>query len=316
MNPNVNTGIAQFTASGNQGAVPSLDLNSYFTGTNPWTIEGWWVSSTLSRQIVYSQGSGGLGTRANICGVYLGVHQNGYAIGGMGKNTGQNIYVNSTNQGDYVEINDSLIINSYNQSVFTFHHLALTWDGATLSLYVDGILKNAYPVSYGPQFGSNTFPRVAQQTPDGNSIQNCVDGFLDDLRLWSVCRTQAQIQTNYQRELAGNEANLLSYWKFDISTQWNDTSPNDNDLTPVGLPSILAGFAFDDDTTTSTSTTTTSTSTSSTSTSTTMTSTSTTMSSTSTTTTSTSTTSSTSTSSTTTLTVTPGNYRFNVEKMR
>ena len=41
------------------------------------------------------------------------------------------------------------------------------------------------------------------------------NGQIDEFRIWSVARTAAQITSTMGTTLAGNEANLVGYWKFD-----------------------------------------------------------------------------------------------------
>jgi hypothetical protein len=71
-------------------------------------------------------------------------------------------------------------------------------------------------------------------------------------RVWSDIRSEAEIQTNYQRELAGNEDNLVAYWK--LNNNYLDETTNDNDLTASGSPVFSDNVPFADKTTTSTST--------------------------------------------------------------
>ena len=39
-------------------------------------------------------------------------------------------------------------------------------------------------------------------------------GYIADVRIWSVVRTDKQIAENYQRQLSGKEAGLMAYWTF------------------------------------------------------------------------------------------------------
>jgi hypothetical protein len=67
-----------------------------------------------------------------------------------------------------------------------------------------------------------------------------INGAMDDLRIWNVERSQGAINNNMNVELAGNEAGLIGYWRFnegsgqDIldsqtnGTQYNGTLGTDN----------------------------------------------------------------------------------------
>jgi hypothetical protein len=41
------------------------------------------------------------------------------------------------------------------------------------------------------------------------------NGAIDELRIWNVARSQAQLQTDRALPLVGNEPHLVGYWNFD-----------------------------------------------------------------------------------------------------
>jgi hypothetical protein len=50
----------------------------------------------------------------------------------------------------------------------------------------------------------------------GNTIDSrFFKGMMDEVRIWNVARTTAQIQGAMKTRLAGNEAGLVGYWRFD-----------------------------------------------------------------------------------------------------
>ena len=55
------------------------------------------------------------------------------------------------------------------------------------------------------------------------------DGLIDDVRVWNDIRTATEISDNYQKELVGDEANLVGYWK--LNNDLLDETSNNNDLT-------------------------------------------------------------------------------------
>ncbi|MFN7382149.1 MAG: LamG-like jellyroll fold domain-containing protein [Dolichospermum sp.] len=88
-------------------------------------------------------------------------------------------------------------------------HVAATYDGAKLSLYINGQLdtsvdwvgtplQNNYPVKIGRELNA----------------WNPFAGQIDDVRIWNVARTQTEIQANYNQQLVGNETGLAGYWNF------------------------------------------------------------------------------------------------------
>ena len=86
----------------------------------------------------------------------------------------------------------------------------MTYDGAWMRLYVDGQLDNSVAAS-------GLTVAVAGGVMDvGNSTHhdNAYDGAVDELRIWSLARTEAQIQAAMNAELAPTTAGLVGYWRF------------------------------------------------------------------------------------------------------
>jgi hypothetical protein len=93
-------------------------------------------------------------------------------------------------------------------SLNAWHHLAATYDGATMKLYIDGILSaskaqtgtiatNANPLALGNQTGFSEY----------------FGGNGDEFRIWNVARTQTQIQNTMNSELdPALQTGLVSYY--------------------------------------------------------------------------------------------------------
>jgi hypothetical protein len=70
-----------------------------------------------------------------------------------------------------------------------FRHLACTWNGATLSLYIDGVLNNSVTQNLTP--AGNTSPLYIGQF-GGNSDR--LSGIIDEVRIYNRGLSQAEIQ--------------------------------------------------------------------------------------------------------------------------
>jgi hypothetical protein len=81
-------------------------------------------------------------------------------------------------------------------TVGSFHHVAQTFDGATLTLYVDGL-----PVASGAQSGFIAPPTSSYIGHYGGVMH--LNGFIDDLAVWDRCLTAAEILAikNYGKAL-------------------------------------------------------------------------------------------------------------------
>ena len=96
-------------------------------------------------------------------------------------------------------------------SLNAWHHLAVTYDGATVKLYIDGALSNSLPITGA--ITTNTNPlALGNQT----GYAEYFGGYADELRVWNVARTQAQIQASKNVELdPAVQTGLVSYYTLD-----------------------------------------------------------------------------------------------------
>jgi len=105
--------------------------------------------------------------------------------------------------------------SSYNDG--NWHHVAATFSGNGMVLYIDGNLigtnsnnsSNAnwdgyWKIGYG--YCNLWIPTSTSWYFTGN---------IDEVRIWSIERTQSQIQDNKNYKLNGDESGLTYYWRFD-----------------------------------------------------------------------------------------------------
>jgi hypothetical protein len=125
-----------------------------------------------------------------------------------------------------------------------WHHIAVTVDvsASTMILYIDGVAttfnilsQNATSVGTG---GQNFVIGGA----DNGDANYAFDGLIDEVRFWNDIRSEAEIQANYQTELASWDSSLVGYWKFNDSDL--DETSNNNDLTLVNNPAYSTDVPF------------------------------------------------------------------------
>ena len=126
----------------------------------------------------------------------------------------------------YDGANNPAIVSTATIDDEQFHHLAFVKDGGTLKLYIDGQLdgstadtttgntQNNYPIYVGSRNTDNYFK-----------------GEVDELRLWNVGRTEAEIQAQLNQQLNGTEAGLVGYYTFDDGTATDLVNGNDGTFT-------------------------------------------------------------------------------------
>jgi len=96
-------------------------------------------------------------------------------------------------------------------SLNAWHHLAVTYDGATMKLYIDGVL--AASQAQTGTISTNTNPLTLGSQPGYGEY---FGGSVDEVRVWNVARTQAQIQAGMNAELnPASQTGLVSYYTFD-----------------------------------------------------------------------------------------------------
>ena len=105
-------------------------------------------------------------------------------------------------------------------------HLAGTYDGSFVRLFVNGELVDSSAYSADIGAGDAGFYL-------GGITYNYYDGLIDEVRLWNVTRTGAEIQAQMDATLVGDESGLAGYWPLDSAGEGNvaiDMTANHNDL--------------------------------------------------------------------------------------
>ena len=120
--------------------------------------------------------------------------------------------INSTTIFPFFRAGATVVIDSFaNLAVGVWAHLAVTYDGTTIKFYKDGVLHLSRAVAL--TLGSSTNEmRIGRGNNDPGS------GYLDEMRLWSVARTQGQIDSTKCKKYPGSftsTTGLKAVWHFD-----------------------------------------------------------------------------------------------------
>ncbi|MEX2311960.1 MAG: LamG-like jellyroll fold domain-containing protein, partial [Rhodospirillales bacterium] len=113
-----------------------------------------------------------------------------------------------------------------------WHHVAMTREGTTVKLYVDGNLEATGTYTF-------TVPQASSRIGSDNLTERLE---VDETRIWSDARTGDEIAANYQKQLAGNENNLTAYYRFDDDPD-GTTIANKATSTGSALNGTLSGDA-------------------------------------------------------------------------
>ncbi|MCM0593810.1 MAG: CARDB domain-containing protein [Gloeotrichia echinulata DEX184] len=128
-----------------------------------------------------------------------------------------------------------------------WHHIAYSYDGTNQILYVDGIQRAIASIS--GTLTSNSQPISIGREVSSSTNQYGFNGTIDEVRIWNVARTQAQIQGNMSTRLTGTETGLISYWNLDQGSGGTieDLTSNNNDGslgggTPANQPAWVTSY--------------------------------------------------------------------------
>lgn len=125
-------------------------------------------------------------------------------------------------------------------------HVAGTYDGKVVKIYLNGVLADSKTTSTTSQSVLwNTLPtglyigRYMATTPSEASY---FKGMVDDVRLWRTARSASEIATLFNAKLAGNETNLAAYWNYNEGegTVAGDGTANNYDGTLKNGPVWVA----------------------------------------------------------------------------
>ncbi|MDF3077372.1 MAG: hypothetical protein K0S09_1261, partial [Sphingobacteriaceae bacterium] len=173
------------------GANTYVDLGTGVTLPTTFTQEAW-IYSSAGNDGKYH---GFLGTEAGVSrSPSMWVYNEKVIHGGFGD--GSRFY--------YYHTGEVILPNTWN-------HIAQTYNGTTLTCYVNGV------VAYSSNEFAGKIPAPTAVKSIGR-VDNYFQGALDEVRMWNVTRTQAQIQADMNRTISPSSAGLVAYYKLDEGT--------------------------------------------------------------------------------------------------
>jgi hypothetical protein len=188
----------------NCGNASSVQLSGTQITLEAWVYPTQWKGAEWGGNIINKEGSGDLGYMLR-CG------DNGRVNFNLGNGSWNEL---STSQ-------NTLMLN-------TWQYVAATYDGTTMSIYVDGNLVANQNVSIN--FSSPEADLTVGNWSNGGG--RAFIGSIDEARVWSVAKSQSELQADMNTCLSGAETGLAAYYQFEdgtFSTTVTDISPNGND---------------------------------------------------------------------------------------
>ena len=92
----------------------------------------------------------------------------------------------------------------------TWQHVAGTYDGTKMRIYVDGVAVDSSSVTLSIT-NANTNLIIGDYTSNNRNFQ----GVIDEVRIWKVQRTGEQLIDYMENELCTSDPDLVAYYQFD-----------------------------------------------------------------------------------------------------
>ncbi len=173
--------------------------------TLPFTLEGWvFVENLTSHLGIFASDQSQPGTPANYAGVWARVNSNGTFHVSYGDGTGAGAGSRRT------------WTSTTTVPVGAWVHFACVVESPTQAfIYFNGVSVTTNNSGSGGVMAHNANEMMVGLRTNHLGIPNYFDGQIDEVRLWDVARTQAQIRTSMCNKLTGIEPGLIGYWRMD-----------------------------------------------------------------------------------------------------
>lgn len=170
----------------NCGNGPSVNITGTAITLEAWVYPTSFTTNVWQGNIINKNGTG----------------ENGYML--RAGNSGQvNFNIGSTGWNELNTATGTIALN-------TWHHLAATYDGVEMRIYVDGVLEAS---------AAETVPITATTMnlllgEDPQWVGRYFPGRIDEVRIWNVARSQVDIQAGMNNEICTTDPSLKAYYRF------------------------------------------------------------------------------------------------------
>lgn len=197
---------------------PNLDISGELT------IELWFTNDMPESNAFLIMKSGNIGNSICLYGLYI-------------KNDSSKI-------GFHLALMESGVNKIHRSGFFAdnrWHHVAGTFNGQIMTLYVNGVKRISLPLEKNDKIIAKGYPLLVGASPNSQISHS---GLIDEVRVWKITRTQEEIQSTMNSTLTGDEEGLVGYWNFDDGTAV-DISGNSSEAILHNSARIVKGLRAD-----------------------------------------------------------------------
>jgi len=151
------------------------------------------------------------------------------------------LYTGSDNK--WISVKSTTLINTGNWT-----HVALVKNGTSVKLYINGFLDASATLDKNPSV-TNMQIGVLFQANEQNLAYD-FDGEIDEVRIWSIARTEEQIREHMYENLNGNWGGLTAYYRMnqsvsDVGTLYDaTTNAYDGSMNYFESDSVFISFQY------------------------------------------------------------------------
>jgi hypothetical protein len=176
------------------GYVSIADNTAFPSGSSSYTLEAW-IKPTRLAQL----GIVGFGSYAGTSGAC-----NSFGTG------------SSFSLANYWWAYDLQVTTKTALSNGVWHHVAATGNSTTRAIWVNGTMIGFDKLSSS----LHVVPSTVQNVRIGMTCTTCspidyFEGWIDEVRVWSVARTGAQLRSGMYSQLASSTSGMVGQWHFD-----------------------------------------------------------------------------------------------------
>ena len=113
-------------------------------------------------------------------------------------------------------------------SADTWAHIAVTRSASNLTMYINGV-----------EDASAIYARSLKIKVLGKGYRGYFKGKMDEIRIWNISRTAAEISDTYNTSVDPNSSGLISYWTFNEIDQVILDSSNSSNHGSLGISSVV-----------------------------------------------------------------------------
>ena len=124
-------------------------------------------------------------------------------------------------------------------------HVAITRQNGVVKMFINGV-EDAATITNNATGQNNAVRGIGGKMVGGSTSGTLFNGQIDEVRYWSVAKSNTEISTTFANPLLGNEAGLVAYYNFNqgIANGNNSSISTLIDNTSTSNNGTLAGFSL------------------------------------------------------------------------